>query len=174
MNGTFSASSAAGSRAERRGLALGLALALIACGPRPPPAAQDLTLATGDFPGIARIETLAYVSNDPAEGVPSGVLSGGRYAYHLGGPNGGVLKTLVLLFPDEQAARRHWQRMHRPEALAATTPLDAGDEGWIYGDQMAATRVGRSIFEIKARGATGRLADFTRACARKARSRLGP
>jgi hypothetical protein len=175
MNDISSASSAAGSPAERGRTALlvAAALALAACGPRPPPTAQDLAPDTGDFPRIARIETLVYVSSDPDDSAaPGNVLSGGRYAYHLGPPNGGVLKTLVLLFPDEQAARAHWQHMHKAEALAATTPLDAGDEGWIYGDKMAATRVGRSIFEVKARGAAGRLADFTRACARKARERL--
>jgi hypothetical protein len=175
MNDTSCASSGAGSQPERgrASVLLAVALALAGCGPRPPPTAQDLAPATDDFPGIARIETLVYVSNDPDDSAPPGnVLGGGRYAYHLGPPNGGVLKTLVLLFADEAAAREHWQRMHKAEALAATTPLDAGDEGWIYGDRMAATRVGRSIFEVKARGAAGRLADFTRACARKARDRL--
>ena len=172
MNAASSCSSAAGSRARRRAGAL-LALALAGCGPQPPPTAQTLALAAGDFRGIVRIETLSYVADAaPAAGEP-GLLSAGRYAYHLGPPHGGVLKVTVLLFSDAAATQAHWQRMHRPEALAATTPLDAGDAGWIYRDDMAATRVGRAIYEIRARGAAGQLEDFARACARKAARELG-
>jgi hypothetical protein len=172
MNAISSRSSGAGSRADvRRALAV-LALALAACGPKGPPTAETIALQRGDFPRIASIETQRYVADDPQLAANSGVLSAGRFIYNLGPPDGGEFKVKVLLFKDELAAQAYWQGMHRAEALAATTPLAAGDQGWIYGDEMAATREGRSIFEIKARGAKGRLADFTKACAAKAARRL--
>jgi len=173
MNDISSRSSGAGSRADApRALAAALALLLAACGPTEPPSAGNIALQRGDFPRIASIETQRYVEGDPALASGSGVLSAGRFIYNLGPPDGGEFKVRVLLFKDEPSAQAYWQGMHRAEALAATTPLDAGDQGWIYRDEMAATRAGRSIFEIKARGGKGRLADFTRACARKAARRL--
>ena len=175
MNGTSSDSSAAGSRPERlrAALAAALALTLGACGSRPEPTAQDIAPTPGDFPRIASIEA-QVVAGESDLAPASGMVSGARLIYHLGAPDGGVYKVRVMLFRDEGAAKQHWQGMHRAEALAATAPLDAGDEGWIYQGEMAATRAGRSIFEVKARGATGRLADFVRACARKAEGRLNP
>ena len=172
MNATSSRSSAAGSRADARRALAALALALAACGPQDPPTAETIALQPGDFPRIASIETQRYVAGEPQLAASTGVLSAGRFIYNLGPPDGGEFKVKVLLFKDELSAQAYWQGMHRAEALAATTPLDAGDRGWIYRDEMAATRAGRSIFEVKARGGKGRLADFTRACADKAARRL--
>jgi hypothetical protein len=174
MNATSSRSSGAGSRAElRRALAV-LALALTACGSNGPPTAESIALKAGDFPRIASIETLRYVADDAELTRVSGMLSAGRFVYNLAPPDGGEFKVRVLLFKDERSAQAHWQGMHRAEALAGTTPLDAGDQGWIYRDEMAATRAGRSIFEVKARGGKGRLAAFTQACAEHAGSILDP
>lgn len=169
MNAASSGSSAAGFRVERALLAA-LVMALAACGPRQPPTAHSIALGADEFDGIVRIETLSY-ADAPSAGQPQ-LLSAGRYAYHLGPPDGGVLKVTVLLFADRTAAQAHWERMHRAEALATTAPLDAGDSGWIYRDELAATRAGRAIYEVRARGAAGRLAEFTRACARKAAREL--
>lgn len=172
MNDRSSRSSGAGLRADVRPASALLALVLAACGPKAPPTAESIALRAGDFPRIASIETQRYVASDPQLAESSGVLSAGRFVYNLGPPDGGEFKVKVLLFKDEASAQAYWQGMHRAEALAATTPLDAGDQGWIYRNEMAATRAGRGIFEIKARGGKGRLADFTKACADKAARRL--
>ena len=62
-------------------------------------------------------------------------------------------------------------------ALAMTTPFAAGDEGWIYRDQMAGVRVGAVIVEIRAADGAQGLPEFTRSYAdfvRETLQRGGP
>ncbi len=165
-------------------LLLALLLTLAACKPRPAPSAHTLMLTPKDFAAIASIETVMEIDDDPkaAEGPANedmrqfGIISSGRYRYHLKAPDGGVYKVHIVLFANEARAVKDWQGRHRPEALAATSPLPLDkvrdSEGWIYPSagkgEMSAVRVGRAVIEIQARGAPAALAPFSRAIAKHA------
>lgn len=94
----------------------------------------------------------------------AGVFSAAEYRY-LARTGGGSIKVRVELFVDEAAARANWGKRHHPQALAMTQAFDAGDEGWIYRDQMAGVRVGRAIFEFRTKGAAPDLPGFGRSYA---------
>ena len=155
-----------------------LAMMLGACAPAREPVAADLLLGAREYADIVSVETLLEL-NDSAQ-VPAtvetaplrqiGLRSTGRYKVNLRGPNGGAYKIHVMLFTDAAAAEKHWGQLHRASALAQTQALQAGDAAWIYYGQIernamesqAALRRDRVLIEIRARGASQRLADFVK------------
>lgn len=155
-----------------------LAMMLGACEPARDPVAADLVLSAREFADIVSVEPLLEI-NDSAQVAATvetaplrqiGLLSTGRYKVNLRGPNGGAYKIHVMLFRDAAAAAKHWGQLHRASALAQTQALQAGDAAWIYYGQIernamesqAALRRDRVLIEIRARGASQRLADFVK------------
>jgi len=162
--------------------ALLLACAIGACS-RPPLTAESLRLPIERAAGFSEVETRLIVGDDAAHRAAAGektleqmrranISSAAEYLYLAGTPSSGRIKVRVELFVDEPAAQANWKTRHRPEALAMTQPFNAGDEGWIYSDQMAGVRVGRSILEFRAKGKVPGLAAFARTYADYARVTL--
>lgn len=183
MNATSCDSRRAGSRTERA-LALALVAVLAAACSRPAPlTAADLQLPLARAPGFTAIEPrFAITDRGDAQGAApdkaleqmrrARVTSATEVLYRVAPPGSGAIKVRIELFVDEPAAQANWKTRHRPEALAMTTALDAGDAAWVYRDQMAGLRVGRAIFEFRGRGGAAGVADFARAHAEHAKRAL--
>jgi hypothetical protein len=164
--------------------ALVVAGALVACSRPPPPSAESLKLPLARAAGFGEIETrfVAGDDNEAHRGAAgpavlaqlqrAGIHSAAEYLYVGGAATPGRIKVRVELFEDEPGAQANWKTRHRPEALAMTTPFDAGDQGWIYSDQMAGVRVGRLILEFRVKGKPPPLPAFARAYAEFARQEL--
>jgi hypothetical protein len=154
-----------------------LSLAIAACS-RPPLTAADLRLPDGSA-GFAVVEA-RYVLTDDGRTTDRAIelmrrakiASAAEYFYQPAPPAAGSIKVRVELFVDDPAAQANWKTRHRPEALAMTRPFDAGDTAWIYRDQMAGVRVGRAIFEFRAKGAVAGFVPFCRAYAQFAQKAL--
>lgn len=161
-----------------------MVLALAACS-RAPLTAGQLQLPLASAIGFSDIETRFVVSDDSeANRAAAGakvldqlararIRSAAEYLYVADAPSAGRVKVRVELFVDEAAAQANWATRHRPEALAMTRPFEAGDQGWIYSDQMAGVRVGRVILEFRVRGKPPALPAFAKAYADFARRALG-
>ena len=179
MNVPCSASRTAGSRSERTPahrlpLLLALGLLLAGCRPPPPPALADFVPGSKEHAQVARIDPGVEMQQAQGSGDlgQPGLVATARDRVHLRGPDGGVLKLHLMLFDSVESAAGDYRSRHRPEAMATTRPLEAGDEAWIYPSaergEHAGLRVGRVRYEIQARGAGTQLAAYVRAAAKRA------
>lgn len=180
MNVRCSDSRTAGFRCKRRATLslLLLPLLLAACRSRPEPTLIEYLPGAKDYAQVASIDTRAEIAAgggreavDPAMR-DLGLVASGRYRVHLRGPDGGILKVHLMLFKDAEAAKRDYRERHHPQSLAATRPLAAGDEAWIYPSAEAGEylglRLGRVRYEIEARGAASQLTPYAGVAAAKA------
>lgn len=172
-------------RSTARSLVAFLALALLPAGARSEeaPTAADLQLPATAFADIAEVSTRALAVDDGLAGqgtTPpeilslrlSGLASAAQYRYRTGGEPPGRFRVRVDVFCDEATAIEQFRGRHLPQALAMTRPLEAGDDGFIFGDQYAGFRVGPVAVEIRAEGTGGRLPEFARTYAEFVAARL--
>jgi hypothetical protein len=153
---------------------LALALAGFSASASPPAVtAADLQMPAAAFADVAEVRTRALAVDDgrAAEGASppeitalrrAELASAAQYRYRIGGERPGQFKVRIDVFRDDAMAKARFHSRHLPQALALTRPLAAGEEGFIYRDEYAGFRVGPVAVEIRAEGASGRLADFAR------------
>lgn len=157
-----------------------LAVVLAAC-EGPAPTAADFVLPAERVPGVAEVETRRIVSDDaPTRASADGraldalrqrsIVSSADLRYRFA--KAGTCKVRVDVFRDEAAARSDWRTRHHPEALSLTVPFDAGDEGWIWRDRMAAFRAGTVIVEFRASDDAAGMPDLARRYAAFVRGKL--
>lgn len=157
-------------------------LALSACS-RPQATVADLRMPETHHPGIAAVTVRALALDSDDTQSPqaqktaellrgAGIVGSASYRYQVAPPGTGRYKVRIEMFVDAARAQANWQTRHLPEALAMTAPFAAGDEGWIYRDQMAGLRVGAVIVEIRAADGAVDLAAFARSYAEFVRETL--